>query len=525
MRMDDQKAGQDSEGQPERQRVRVPLPPPVEWNNMPEQQTPPVTRRDREAMMREVRQGNTMPGSKPRTSSPSSVGRNIGIFITLLLLGILSVVIGFAFTKLGKLSPTKNPFSIIGSITNPLGKFPNKNRLTILLIGKDFNRDSKGMPYSKNARSDSIMVASLDLVSKKATLLSIPRDTYVRAPDGKEGKINGTYARGDHELLTATVEKLLGIKIDYYVAVRIPGVAEIVDAVKGVEVETIDAMRYDDEWGGLHVNLPKGKQIINGEQAIGFARFREADIYERNEDGTAKRYRDGTPIRKRRRDVVHSKEEGDPRRMARQQILIRAILNRAKNFDNLLQVDEIVKVGLGQIETDMENKEEQIFALAALFRSAQPETIQSGTLPGDGKIMGGRWYFVPDMEKSKYMVDWLVHGDEKASYKVTQVEVQNGTTVTNAGRKFVNSLREVGFDVHDGGKAKRPADAGELAQTRILYSKASALPRAKRIAEMIGGGTLIKDDQPDTTGAMRTSDQHPDVTVMIGRDLVGQASH
>lgn len=523
MRMDDQRVGQGSEGQPERQRVRVPLPPPVEWNNMPEQQSPPASRREREVMMRELRGGGNLPGSPLKTPS-FRMGPFLRRLFILALIGCLGYAT-FYFARIMKsMGGGKHGVSsIIGSIVNPLGKFPGQNRITVLLIGKDFNWTNKRMPYSSDARSDSIMLASLDLKNKKASLLSIPRDTYVRAPDGKVGKINGTFARGGHQLLEATIEQLLDIRIDYHVVVRIPGVAEIVDAVKGVEVETIDSMVYHDSWGGLHVNLPEGKQTINGEQAIGFARYRHPDLYERNEDGTPKLYRNGSPIQKRHRDIAFSKEDGDPRRMARQQQLIRAILNKAKSFDNLLQLDQVVNVGLEQIETNLDRP--QIFALAALFRSAQPETIQSGTLPGDGGKRGGIWYFQHDPEKSKYMVDWLVHGDETASYKVTRVDVQNGTKVTGAVRKLVSYLSDEGFDAHNAGNAKRPAEAGELDETRILYSKASVLTRAKHIQKMLGGGTLIKEDQPDTSGAMKTKDQRPDVTVVLGRDLADQIPH
>ncbi|GAB4452493.1 MAG: hypothetical protein OHK0029_03510 [Armatimonadaceae bacterium] len=469
-------------------------------------------------------------GARRKASPPPRNGSGAKLVAILLLIGLLSLAGGW-FLRVGKSIGGEGGGipSVIGSLTNPRGEFPNQNRITVLLIGKDFsryisktNRELNGMPYSKEARSDSIMLATLDFDKRTVTLLSIPRDTYVYDIDGEAGKINATYRLGGEKRLAQTIEKLIGVKPDYYVSVRIPGVKEIVDAVGGVEVETIDAMEYHDFWGGLHVDLPKGRQVIDGEQAIGFARFREADIYERNPDGSPipvlnssgkpRLDSSGNPIFKRRRHIEHSEEEGDPRRMARQQQLIRAIIQKAKSFDNLFKIDQVVNTGLEQVETNMDRM--QLFALAAMFRSIQPEQIQSGTLPGEGGMRGSYWYFQLDKEKSAKMVEWLVRGDERAGNALTVVEVQNATEVRGAAKEMVERLREGGFDARNGGNADRDPETGELTTTRILYRKAAAVPRAEQIAQILGGGTLIKQTDPDA------DENSPDIVVMLGRDTV-----
>lgn len=490
-------------------------------------------------MMREVRAGNSEAKKIAKSAMPASSASSSRRLLGVLLLIALGVAFTFAGIKLKNIGGGNSIQSIIGSIANPRGEFAQKDKITILLIGKDYNRyisktnrALNGMPTSKESRSDSIMLATLDLKSQKVSLLSIPRDTYVYNIDGEAGKINATYRLGGEKRLAATIEKLLGVKPDYFVAVRIPGVAAIVDAVGGVEVETIDAMEYHDFWGGLHVNLPKGKQKINGQEAIGFARYRELDPYERNPDGSPipilnsngkpRLDSNGNPLFKRRTKLVHSDEEGDPRRMARQQQLIRAIINKTKSFNNLLKIDEVVNVGLEQIETDLDRM--QIFALAALFRSVKPEQIQSGTLPGDGGMRGSYWYFNLDEEKSKLMVDWLVRGDEAAGRALTTIEVQNGTSVAGAARLVVKQLRKGGYNATNGGNAERLETAGELETTRILYRKAAVLPRAKEIAAQLGGGKLIKEAAPDTTGVMKTSERLPDITIVLGKDLTASSA-
>jgi polyisoprenyl-teichoic acid--peptidoglycan teichoic acid transferase len=474
----------------------------------------------REQAFQEIRHGGSGGAKK---QAKRSRAKTVLAASLLMLLGAATVAGGLVVRILINTSPKSSISSKIGSITNPRGQFPKKERITVLLIGKDYNRyfskkdkTLNQMPFTKGARSDSIMLLSLDLENKKVSALSIPRDTYVRAPDGKTGKINGTYARGGEKLLRATVAQLLGVTPDYFVAIKPDAVKAIVDKLGGVEVETIDRMKYDDYWGQLHVDLPKGKQHIDGTQAVGFARFREVNITAYNPDGTPVLDRRGRPVPKA---PEHSKEEGDPRRMARQQQLIRAMANKGKSFNNLLQLDKIVTTSLEQLETDLDDT--QIFALAALFRTAQPEQMQTGTLPGEGHKRG-TWFFFVDTEKSKAMVDWLIRGNEEAANRLTVVAVQNGTAVPGAASKVMQRLKKEGFDARNGGNAQKDAK-GDLSATRIVFTKAAVLPRAQKIAALIGGGTLVKEPKPDKTGVMGLkADEMADVKVILGRDLAAQ---
>ena len=132
-------------------------------------------------------------------------------------------------------------------------QFPGKNRINVLLIGMDYSylwtkRDPKlsGARYTKNSRADSIMMMSLDLDNGKVSALSIPRDTRITAPDGRTGKINGTFSRGGAPLLRQAVTNLLGVAPDYYIAVKPDAVRDMVNALGGVNVQTKDAMEYND---------------------------------------------------------------------------------------------------------------------------------------------------------------------------------------------------------------------------------------------------------------------------------------
>ena len=468
----------------------------------------------------------------------SGVGKRIALAVGACLLAGLAVVGGIAYKQMNRLGGKGGAQAFIQSIRNPREQFPmDKSRVNILLLGKDYDHDARGIQFTggegngKGSRTDSIVVASLDLDKQKVSLLSIPRDTRVVGPDGKVGKINAIYRNHGREALMKIVADLLGVAPDHYIAVKPDSVKEIVNALGGVEVEPIDFMKYHDQQARLTIDLPAGRQIINGEQAVGFARFREADIYERNPDGspvyTGQKDSQGNPIFVRRRHVEHSKEEGDPRRIARQQQLIRAMTKKATSFSNLFQIDTLVDVSLKQLDTDLDRN--HIFAIAALFRTVNPDSIQSGALQGHGEKRGGTFLFMPDRAKTQAAVDWLLKGDESAANRLTIVQVQNATAIVGAARRVADLLKEQGFDVQRAtNSAPRPAPGANEATpapneaTRIVYSKASYAARAQHIAELIGGGKLEKQVTPDKTGADGYEHEFADVTVILGRDLASR---
>ena len=462
--------------------------------------------------------------------------RRVALIVTLLCSAALAVLGGLAFRTIHNIGGEGGAKSVIETLRDPRAKFPaDKSRLNIIVYGKDYDYDSMGNRFTqgsgqgRGSRTDSIVVASLDLDRKTISLLSIPRDTRIEGEDGKIGKINAVYRNHGRESFLKTVTNLLGVEPDYYVGIKSDAMGKVVDTLGGVEVETLDAMEYVDAHAGLHINLPKGKQVVNGEQAIGFARFREADIYERDEKGMpiylGYKDRAGNPVFKRRSKIVHSEEEGDPRRMARQQQLIKAMAKRATSGANLFQLDHLVNVTLEQLETNLDRM--QIFAIAALFRTANPDSIVTGTLQGHGEIRGGTYMVILDKDKKKAAVDWLLKGDETAANHLTVVSVENATEIRGAARRVGDLLKQEGFDVAHMGNATHastavtgsPTPPSGAESTRIIYVKASFAQRAQRIAELIGGGMLEKSRVPDHAGVEGYEHELSDIRVILGRDL------
>lgn len=447
-----------------------------------------------------------------------------GRLVAVAVLGTVALASGKFWHTLNTLRDKKGPLNPITVLNNPRGQFPGKaNRLNILLLGVDYsylwtkgNVALNGARYTKESRSDTIMMLSLDMDTQKISALSIPRDTWVTDPTGHRGKINGAFKRGGPTLAAQTVAELLGVAPDYYVAVKPDAVKSVINELGGVQVETIDAMKYDDAAAGLHIDLPAGPQTINGEQAIGFARFREADTVERDANGngipTGRKDSEGNPIfrRKRASEVIHSEEEGDERRMARQQQLIRAVAEKGKQPVNWLKADRIIEAGLKHVDTNLSPG--QMLALVALFKGVQTNQMQTATLEGRGFApRGGTYRFVPDDRKKQAMVDWLLKGDETAVRRLTPVAVQNGTGVPGLARRVAALLRDQGFDAQSTGNADGAVDA-----TRIVYGKAAVAPRVEQIRQLIGGGQAVKEPRPETD---KKDIGVADVTIILGPDV------
>lgn len=151
-------------------------------------------------------------------------------------------------------------------------KWESKQRVNILLLGGD----SRGMVKNELPRSDSIMLASIDPVTKKAHLFSILRDTYVKIPGEGEDRINTAITTGGPNLAMKTVSDLLGIPVQYYVYTDFKGFIALIDAVGGIDIDVEKDMKYSDSEDDhvYDINLKKGQQHLDGKTALQYVRFR-----------------------------------------------------------------------------------------------------------------------------------------------------------------------------------------------------------------------------------------------------------
>ncbi|MFJ9119840.1 LCP family protein [Streptomyces sp. NPDC102394] len=157
--------------------------------------------------------------------------------------------------------------------------------LNILVLGSD-SRSGKenqalGGGSSSGARSDTAMVVHIDAGRKKATVVSIPRDTLVTRPScpltsggstavAYNAMFNSAYSVGGPVCAVKTVESITGIRMDHYVEIDFSGFAKLVNALGGVTVTTDEDIDDDDS----HLHLAAGTHHLSGKQALALARTR-----------------------------------------------------------------------------------------------------------------------------------------------------------------------------------------------------------------------------------------------------------
>ena len=253
---------------------------------------------------------------------------------------------------------------------------PHQHRMNILVLGIDYNHDRRGMIYTKGARSDTMMVVSLNRKGEFLNVVSIPRDTYVQISQelGYE-RINAAYSYGGARQAIRTVGRFLGVPIHHYVSIKVSGATTVLDALGGITLDVEKKMDYDDHWGNLHIHLKKGRQTLTGQQAVGYARFR-------------------------------MDEEGDRGRMRRQQQVIRALVAKLKSPSTVARIPALARAVKQTLETDLSLAE--MIDLAHLYKSFDPKRVCAAQVVGNDETIGGAWVIVPCEPENRRIVRRLL---------------------------------------------------------------------------------------------------------------------
>jgi len=211
---------------------------------------------------------------------------------------------------------------------------------TILLLGVDST--ANGIKNANSFNGDSIILVTFNPDTLNATMLSIPRDTYVPIAcfsNKAENKITHAAAHGA-SCVIKTVENYTGIKIDYYAKINFTGLVDLVNAVGGIEVDVPYALCEQNskrKWGSNTVYVEKGLQKLNGEQALALARNRKKNS--KNHLKCDKKYLQGT-----RNDFIRGQN---------QQLVIQGILNEVKNIKSINEVYSILDAISNNLDTNM----------------------------------------------------------------------------------------------------------------------------------------------------------------------------
>ena len=224
---------------------------------------------------------------------------------------------------------------------------------TILLLGLD---------SSKNRLADTIMMLTLDSNEKKINVFSIPRDLISTSAAGNYSKINASFVKG----IDRTIEEVynvIGIRPNRYVTVEYEGFEKLIDALGGIEEDVFMDMQYVDHSANLTIDIKEGKQVLDGETALKYVRFRS---------GYA---------------------AADLKRIEIQQGFLTKVFNKLKEPATILKVPELVSIFKENVETDMSVGE--MIWFATHFYDMDSENIICGKVPTHSQRVNGQDFEVP----------------------------------------------------------------------------------------------------------------------------------
>ena len=378
------------------------------------------------------------------------------------------------------------------------------SRITVLLIGLDY-RDwmaGEGAP-----RSDSMILLTIDPLTKTAGMLSIPRDMWVNIPGSGYSRINTAYSLGEGnrlpgggpELARKTVEQFIGVPVQYYAQIDFFAFVEFIDLIGGIDIHNTERLRLDPVGGGTDKILLTccGMRHLNGEEALAYARFRKD-------------------------------KEGDIARAERQQKVILAIRDKVlspENFPVLLgKAQQFYEEFSAGIKTNMPF--ETALQLGVLARDIPVESIKHGVIDYtmvtlDNVTLGGQPASImkPMPDKIRVLRDEIftsggalsplaATGDPTALMQadVARVRILNGSFSPGLDTATGNYLLTQGVQVTEIGTADRAYDR----TTVVLYApKLYTLKYFQALFGIDNNAQIVIS--PDPTSSV-------DVEVRLGND-------
>lgn len=257
----------------------------------------------------------------------------------------------------------------------------NLDTIQFLILG-----ESTGM-------SDTIIACSYNPKTQSASMLSIPRDTYVENGNYRysaQNKINSLFNGGETpEKTMEAVNEITGLDLKYYILVDTEALIKLVDLIGGLDFDVPRDMKYDDYTQDLHIDLKAGMQHLSGQQVEHLVRFRH------NNDGSSYSYEYGNE---------------DYGRMRTQRDVIIAIAKQTLKFKNIKEIKNLINIMQKYVNTNMN------FSLIADYvpyaMKINMENIQTAQLPGKSDLRGGGWFFFHDEQETENIVNQLFYEQE-----------------------------------------------------------------------------------------------------------------
>lgn len=322
-------------------------------------------------------------------------------------------------TSVPKITPTPSPdpFAALGESDGPA---LSDNIVNILLIGVDYAEEREswsGKDGLSAAHADVMIVLAVNFDKNTANLISLPRDTYTTVPDVSGiyklnasldcgGGILAENGAGFNKVCETASFLLGGIPVDYYYAVTMPAVKQLVDAIGGVDYK----LDVSFEMQGRRYSA--GKRHLNGQGVLDYLRVRKES------------------------SGLEPKQTGDAKRVQRQKKMLLAIFDQLKKKDMMLKVPDILEAFEGQLFTNCSTS--QTAALALYGLNMPSDNIGMYSMTGDMHSMySWNFSFIDQAHRQELIEE--VYGVEVA--QLSELTYAHAQTVyqTKIANQYLNT--------------------------------------------------------------------------------------
>ena len=302
---------------------------------------------------------------------------------------------------------------------------------TLLVMGID--SEAENLAKNASGNGDALMLVTFNPKTLNATILSIPRDTYVPIAcfaNQRENKITHAAWQGE-SCMIRTIQNFTGINIDYYVKINFRGVIKLVNALGGIEVdvpiEFCESNAYRSTKTEDLVCLKKGKQTLNGDQALALARHRKTLL------------------------------TGDLQRGVNQQLVVQGMLNKIKSVKSTSQLLGVLDAISNSMDTNFSTK--QILSFYSIAKNLMNNSSDYGNFINMTQLyLQGHGAMIYDEGIGLTLYDFIPSGNSlnlivktmKQNLELEKVEQEKSMTF-DIEDPF--EMETIGADVYGGGKS------------------------------------------------------------------------
>ncbi|WP_103660792.1 LCP family protein [Lactobacillus sp. HT06-2] len=323
------------------------------------------------------------------------------IIAGLLLLILLICGVSYAYLR----SATNE--ILVNHSAKDKAKIQKGRPISVLIMGTDVGALGRNDAYVGN--TDTMELLTINPTDGSSVITAIPRDTLVKITTKKGSiyeKINAAYALGGPKLAKKTVNELLAVPVNYYALVNMGTLKKVVDAVGGVEVDNSFAFKFDGH------QYPKGRQKLNGKEALGYARMRYQD------------------------------PDNDYGRQRRGQQVLTSAIKKFRDKGNLLAVHQIVMAIKDGVRTDV-----PLDDLRTLYQNYAPamNSTQQEQLRGKDAMIDGAAFQIATPQAINEVSKQVRH-----SMGLEPIKVNNEETKLVKAQTTWNGYNQIEFTLPNG---------------------------------------------------------------------------